>query len=147
MAYLEAMGIPVWVRKEVAAVAIRGVGCGLRLGPGSGQFLLLCSNAAETAGHLAADISRAFSAAPVWAWPSADESGQSAGAAVDEHLFTTLVVFGMGVARQVFGGETPDMVGPARVLVVPGMDEVAADPDARMSLWNTMCSRRLVADP
>ena len=143
-AYLEAMGIPVWVRKEIAAKPGREAAAGLRLGPGSGQFLLLCANAGETSGHLASDITRVFTAEPVWAWPAIDEPGQSVEAAIDERFFTTLVVFGPEAARQVFGKDTPGMIGPARVLVVPAMDELANDPAARCSLWNILCSKRLV---
>jgi len=143
-AYLEAMGIPVWVRKEFAAQAGRDELAGLRLGPGSGQFLLLCANAGETAGHLASDIARVFSAEPVWAWPAIDEPGQTAETAVDEHLFTTLVIFGAEAAGQVFGEDVPGVIGPARVLEAPAMKELANDPAARSRLWDTMCSKRLV---
>lgn len=153
LAYLEALGVPVWARKELVdgqdrAAADHGqFPAGVRLGPGSGQFLLLCSGATETAGRLASDIARAMGGQPVWAWPVDGEPGQPVAEAVGEHLFTTLLVFGSGVGRRVFGAAAPGSVGSARVLVAPGMDELAGDPAARRSLWHMLCSKNLVQGP
>ena len=145
-AYLEALGIPVWVRKGQAAATSRPAAAGLRLGPGTGRFLLLCAGADETAGRLAADIARVLGEEPVWAWPAVEETGAAVESAVDEHLFTNLLVFGAETACQVFGASAPRTVNSARVLVVPGMAELAAEPGARAGLWRTLCDNRLVPD-
>lgn len=145
-AYLEAMDIPVWVRKELAGAVRRNAASALHLGPGSGPLMLLCREAADTAGRLAADITRVLAHPPVWAWPAPDGAGPSVEAAVNEHLFTCLVVFGAETARAAFGRSAPDTVGPARVLVAPGLEELAGDPAERMRFWNALCSARLVKD-
>ena len=161
-AYLEAMGIPVFVPKDAVAeteveavveteveVAVETEAgpaevTGLRLGPGSGRFLLLCAGVEETAGKLAADIARVFPEQPVWAWPAAEGSGRGVDEVVDEHLFTDMIVFGEAPAQVAFGGAAPGMTGSARVLLAPGMVELAADAAARKTLWLALCARGLV---
>jgi DNA polymerase III psi subunit len=146
-AYLEALGIQAWVRKGLVARSGADVPAGLRLGPGAGRLLLLCADAEQTAGRLAADVARALPDEPVWAWPAPEGPGASVAEAVDEHMFTTLLVLGPDTARRVFGKNVPGWVGSARVLVAPGMAALATDPQARRSLWRTICAKRLVCTP
>ena len=149
LAYLKALGIPVWVRRgdsgQADQMSDQWAVSTLKLGPGSSSILLVCSNTNEPAGQLASDIARAFSGEPVWAWPAGGEDVHSVESAVNEQLFTTVVVFGQALAWQVFGKQVPEMIGPARILVVPGMNDLTTCPAERRRLWQTMCSRRLVA--
>ena len=43
-AYLEALDIPVWIRKELAESVPEFIPPVLKLGPGSSQLLLVCSS-------------------------------------------------------------------------------------------------------
>jgi DNA polymerase III psi subunit len=82
---------------------------------------------------------------PVWAWPAGHDGGCSAAQLVDEHLFTDVLVFGAECARAVFGSPLPELVGQARILVVPAMDELSNQPAARRSLWQCLCVSKLTA--
>jgi hypothetical protein len=144
-AYLEAMGIPLWVRKGAVPESGEPLS-GLRLGPGSGRFLLLCSGDGESAGELAADIARALPEQPVWAWPATEQPGRSVQEVIDEHLFTDMLVFGADPARKVFGDAIPEVLGPMRVLMVPGMDELSSEASARRALWRSLCENALVPE-
>ncbi len=108
-AYLEAMEIPVWVRKEYVNrecvdQAPEFVSPTLRLGPGAGDVLLVCGRVDEPATRIAADIARSLKAEPVWAWLDADAAGSDVETVVNEQLFTTIIVlqgpFTMGRLRQ-----------------------------------------------
>ncbi len=138
-AYLEAMEIPVWVRKELAGQVPDFVSPALRLGPGSGHVLLICAAVDEPASRIAADIARSLKSEPVWAWPVPDEGTGNIIATVQEHLFTTVILFGEPLAKQVFNGAAPEALGSARLLVAPCLEEVAVSPAARQTLWKLIC--------
>lgn len=144
LAYLRAMEIPLWVRRgrdcEEMQHASSGTAATLRLGPGSGGVLLICANAKETAGLLAADISRASNGEPVWAWPHEGDGACDAREAIEDSSFTTVVVFGPVLARRLFGEPAPGTIGQARLISVPGFDELARSAAARRGLWKTMVS-------
>ncbi|NIP19329.1 MAG: hypothetical protein GWM87_15100 [Xanthomonadales bacterium] len=142
-AYLDALGIQTWVRKELVEDSDVAAGC-LRLGPGTGRLLLLCASAEETAGKLAADIARALPEQPVWAWPGEGQEDRPAREVVDEHLFTDLLAFGKEPARLVLGKKLPETLGSARVILAPAMDELQREAAARRALWRVLCERRLV---
>jgi len=140
-AYLEALGLPVWVLRDGGAgeAPATAAGARLRICPGSGGTLLVCGSAAETASTLAADIVRAIGGDPAWAWPEREEGvGDSLAEAVSERLLTAIVVFGVTLADEVFGGDAPAAVGSARVVVAPRMAALGAEPGARRTLWRQL---------
>ncbi len=152
-AYLEAMEIPVWVRKENVNrefvnrervdQAPGFVSPALKLGPGTGDVLLVCGRVDEPATRIAADIARSLRAEPVWAWLDADAAGSDVETVVNEQLFTTIIVFGKSLQKQVFNGSAPESLGSARILQAPGMEKLCASSSARQALWKLICSNRL----
>ena len=152
-AYLEAMEIPVWVRKEnVNRESVNRecedqtpgfVSPALKLGPGAGDVLLVCKRVDEPATRIAADIARSLKAEPVWAWPAADAAGSDMETSVNEYLFTTIIVFGKSLQKQVFNGSAPESLGSARILKAPGMEKLCASSSARQALWKLICNNRL----
>lgn len=144
LAYLEAMEIPLWVPREQAAEAPSSLCAEIQLGPGSSGILLICDGQDLPASPLAHDIVRVLPETPVWAWPADPGTGQSVAAAVGECLFTRLLVFGGGLAEQLFGKPLPDRVGPARLMVTDDLGRLASHPAARKDLWKTLCQGGLV---
>lgn len=142
-AYLEAMGIPVWVRRGPAQAAGPRQVAGLQLGPGKGPLLLLCAGVSESSSQLAADIARALCCEPVWGWPVADGEGDGVTAAVGDGLFTHLLVFGSETETALFGGPAPESLGSARVLRAASLPALAADPGERRGLWRVLVENRL----
>ncbi|MEJ2384709.1 MAG: hypothetical protein P8Y54_09965 [Xanthomonadales bacterium] len=137
-AYLEAMGFDIWVAKPPGPGPVR-----LVVGPGAGGDLLICAAPDASSGKLAADIARALGDDPVWAWP--DPEGDLACPTVDEavadRLFTRLLVFGEELARDLFGPESPEVLGSAAVRVAPAMDELAVRGNAKQAFWRLICGR------
>jgi hypothetical protein len=142
-AYLEAMGIPVWVRRGPAQAAGPTQVASLQLGPGTGSVLLLCAGVSESSSQLAADIARALGSEPVWGWPAADGEGRGVAEAVGDGLFTHLLVFGSEAECALFGGPAPETLGPARVLRAASLPALAADPGERRGLWRMLVDNRL----
>jgi DNA polymerase III psi subunit len=147
--YLDAMGIDVWTLRDSAPetlpVAEKVSAPRLKLGPGKGGTLLICAGADESAGKLANDISRLLGSVPVWAWPHSSESGPLLEDAVCERLFTTVAIFGHDLASRFFGTEPPVSLNTSRVVLLPGLSKLENSPDARKSLWLTMCRSGMVA--
>jgi hypothetical protein len=134
-AYLEAMGIGVWVNKPAAPDAARWL-----VGPGSGSTLLLCRSPEESGTRLAADIGRSLGGNPVWAWPDPDSSQEhpSLEDTIEQYLFTQVVLFGTALAGLAFNGKVPGIVGSAKVQVTADLDELAVDGMARRYLWQCL---------
>ena len=134
-AYLEAMGIGVWINKPAVPDADRWV-----VGPGSGNMLLLCRTARESATRLAADIGRSLGGDPVWAWP--DPEGRQEYPVlkdtIEQNLFTQVLLFGQMLASQVFKGGVPEVIGSARLQVTADLGELAVDGMARRKLWQSL---------
>jgi hypothetical protein len=101
---------------------------------------LLCHAADESATQLAADISRFLADGPVWAWPDPEGSQQypSLNNAIDSYLFTRVVVFGQTLAEQLFGGQSPQILGSARIVVAHGLNVLGTSADARRELWRKL---------
>lgn len=144
LAYLEAMEIPVWVSRGAADDAPEVAALSLHLGPGSSGLLLVCASQEIPASALAHDIVRILPETPVWAWPSADVGGAELPRAVEERLFTSILVFGGALAEQVCGHAAPERIGPARLMVTDDFRTLAERPESRRSLWQMLCSRSLV---
>jgi hypothetical protein len=130
-AYLEAMGINVWVGKPATAGPDR-----LVVGPGSGSTLLLCRVAEESATRLAADIGRCLRD-PVWSWPDPEGNPEypSLQETIEQHLFTRVLLFGATLAKRAIKGPLPDILGSASLKVTADLDELAVSGRARRELW------------
>jgi hypothetical protein len=139
-AYLEAMGLDVWALKPPPPKPGQ-----LVIQPGSGDTLLLCQQPEETAGRLAGDIARALAQGGVWAWP--DQGGYSESTSLEQaiacHLFTRVVVFGEGLAREIFKADVPPVIGSASILVVDTMDEITVRGSAKQALWKHLSGSSL----
>lgn len=141
LAYLEVLEIPVWLPRNAAAPATAE----LRLGPGASGILSVSATPEPQAGRVASDIVRALPETPVWACPVRPGDGQPVASAVDQHLFTTLLIFGKELARQLLGHPLPERVQQARVVVAPELEALARDAGARRELWRLLCEHRLTA--
>jgi hypothetical protein len=135
-AYLEAMDINVWLGKPAPVAQDR-----LVIGPGSGSTLLLCHAADESATRLAADISRFLADGPLWAWPDPEGSQQypTLEQAIDNFLFTRVVVFGQTLAEQLFSSQAPVALGSASIVVASGLSVLQGSANARLELWRKLC--------
>jgi hypothetical protein len=130
-AYLEAMGISVWIGKPATPGPDR-----LVVGPGSGSTLLLCRVAEESATRLAADIGRCLED-PVWSWPDPEGNpgNPSLQETIEQHLFTRVLLFGEALANRAIKAPLPDILGSASIKVTAGLDELAVNGRARRDLW------------
>jgi hypothetical protein len=98
---------------------------------------------------LAADISKAMRHPPLWGWPvNGGNDGEQLVTienAVAEKLLTRVLVFGEDLADVVFGRDIPDFIGTARLHVVPGLDRLARDQEAKRTLWKLMLEQGIAA--
>ncbi len=143
--YLEALDIPVWLprdRDPSDSVPPRGI----RLGPGNGGSLFVCTGQQTSSTRLAADIARVLPDAPVWAWPGGDEGCMDVEAAVQERLFTAIVVFGDELAAQLFGASVPGHLGSARLIVAPSLSAMAESGGLRRDCWRLLADRLLAGE-
>jgi len=141
------MGIDVWIARKPGLqtdTVFAGVP-GLKLGPGSGGVLFVCAAGSDSASKLANDISRSLGSDPVWAWPDDENPLVNLEDAVNEHLFTTLAIFGKPLATHFFAGDLPPVLGSSRVVLLPEMSELEHNPVARKSLWTTLCRFGMIA--
>jgi hypothetical protein len=93
----------------------------------------------DLAGSLVSDINRTLGVAPVWAWPDEDEVAVDLGSAIEEYLFTTVAIFGNELALQITEGALPSRMSSANLLVLPTMQEIQNQADARRALWAGFC--------
>jgi len=135
LAYLDAMQIDVWAIKPPPPKFDR-----LLVQPGEGDTLLICDAAEATATRFAGDIARALAGQVVWAWPDPEGSAQSLTVeqAVSQQLFTRAVVFGAGLGRQLFRGDTPLVVASASISVTLSLDELAVQGKAKQVFWKQL---------
>jgi hypothetical protein len=151
--YLRAMGIQAWIPRAAGvpapdtgvpvatAVEIESsaqdpvktaIANAIVLGPGAGDTLLFCGHSAEAATPLAADIVRCLACEPVWSWPADDSvPGIPLEQAINERLFTRVLVFGQGLAAVSSGV----VIGSARVIRVESIPVLAESAAARRNLW------------
>ena len=134
-AYLEAMGIGVWINRFAAPDADHWV-----VGPGSGSTLLLCRTAQESGTRLAADIGRSLRGDPVWAWPDPEgrQEYPSLKNTIEQSQFTQVLLFGPALAIQAFKGSVPEVIACVSVQVTADLDELAVDGMARRKLWQCL---------
>jgi len=143
LAYLDAMGIDVWQpRREPLPAAAADTAPHIALSGGDGDILCIAHSAEESGLKLAADIARAMRSPPVWAWPSAGHAGEAkvmtVQGAVAQELLTRVLVFGEDLAEALFGGEAPEVIAGARVHVVPDLERLGRDREAKRILWGVM---------
>lgn len=141
-AYLEALGMDVWVVRAPQAEGER-----LVFGPGQAATALICGTAADCSGKLAGDIARTLGGAPLWAWPGQESDGDAERLeeAVSARLLTRVIVLGERLAHQLFGAGTPEVIGSARVDVAPSLQELGVDPASRRRLWEVLQGQGCVA--
>jgi len=146
-AYLEAMGISLWESRTAAQLQTPPIADvpGLKLGPGSGGILLICTADTEAASKLSNDISRSLGSVPVWAWPDSNAEAISPDDAVDENLFTSVAIFGEKLAGQFFGGDMPTRLKSASLVLLPDMHDLELRAEARRELWQLLCRSGMVA--
>jgi hypothetical protein len=134
-AYLEAMGIDVWLERQAEPVWDR-----LVLGPGAGSTLLVCNDPEDAASALAADIVRAFGSQPVWCWPDRSEASDKPRLeeVVGQELMTTVMLFGNTLANRLFNGAIPRTLGSAKIVVAEDLQTLAVNGGARQGLWRIL---------
>jgi DNA polymerase III psi subunit len=148
LAYLKALDIAVWLpRTQQPSNEAHCLPCCVRLGPGTGETLVVCDRPDQSSGSLASDIVRSLGGVPVWAWLDDSASGLSLAEAVQDRLFTGLIVFGHGLAERLLGDAIPERLGPARVLVTDDIDTLGRSAGARRELWRQLCLGGLVSTP
>lgn len=163
LAYLEALGIPVFERRdapdpelvdrrntpdpvliersdaaESGAIETADPQVGITLGPGDGSCLFLTGVETDDSAPLAADLARVLPGPPVWARLAESDGGQRLELVIAERLFTHVIVFGEAAGRLLFGPSIPETCGPARVTVVDDFARLATDAGARRSCWLAM---------
>lgn len=155
-AYLKAMGIDVWItrsgssgRAETAVSPLQAVIGDVRaamepeicVGPGTGSTLLLCASAAEAATTIASDIARSLEGEPVWAWLASGDSTpvSSLQQAIEEHLFTRVLVFGLEPVARAAGGKM-GIVGSAQLIWSDSIPSLLESGEARRRLWQQLCA-------
>lgn len=145
-AYLDAMGVDVWSLRKTGEVGEQKMFSvpAIKLGPGDGGVLLICSNDADSASRLANDIGRALGCMPVWAWPQTETDGVQLEAAVDEHLFTTVAIFGEQLASEFFDDQLPSNLNAANLVLLPSMKDIESSASARKLLWTRFCHSGMV---
>jgi len=160
--YLQAMGIDIWLprltivparqnpdaaRAEGAdmpelsetGVAVTALAGRIVVGPGSGSTLLLCGTAEEAATALAADIARSLEGEPVWGWPASipHAAGMTLGDAIEEHLFTRVLVFGREQLADDEEGQT-GFTGSAQLIWTDPIPVLMESGAARRRLWREL---------
>lgn len=136
-AYLEALDITVWLQKPAVDDSMQAGSPRLTMEPGSGSTLLLCRDPGEKAAPVAVDICRYLGDDAVWGWPDPEQvpSNPSVGEAIDQRLFTRVVIFGAKLAERLFGDAVPPILRSAQVIVCADLDELALGGACRKSLW------------
>lgn len=147
LAYLDAMDIDVWQLRATEATPPVEVQTApvIKLGFGSGGVLFLCAAAEDSSSRLATDIGRSLGGVPVWAWPQLDEDSVELADAVDEHLFTTVAIFGQELADDFFAGGLPANLNSANLVLLPSIKDILNRADVRRSLWKTLYSKGMVS--
>ena len=133
-AYLEALGLDVWLPKAAAPGPARLVVSG------DGCTLLVCASPQESASRLAGDIGRALGDDVAWAWPDPGDGTESLdlAEAVEEQLFTGVLLFGQEVENRLFAASAPKVIGSARVLRAPGLQDLEVRGTAKQALWRLL---------
>ena len=138
-AYLQAMGIELWVsRRQPTGIAEPVL---LGIGTGQGSTVVVCATPAEPTTPLGRDLERAIEAlqgqAPVWAWldPLPEQDCATLAELIDRKLVTRVLVLGAGLAERLGAGQPGDVVASAAVVSLPGPAELGSSAAARRRAW------------
>lgn len=160
--YLKALGIDVWIprkarvadsqpalpaRRESGRDAPPGAGpASFVIGPGTSNTLLLCGSAAEAATALAADIARCLDCEPVWGWPAQNLAEQGIGLeqAIEERLFTRLLILGPGLAEDGRNTDSP-AIRSARKIRADSISVLLTSGSAKQELWQQLSAAKWCA--
>jgi DNA polymerase III psi subunit len=134
-AYLDALGLDVWLLRKPPTSGPR-----LVVNPGRSSTLLICASPEASASRCAADIARVLGDEPAWGWPDCEGRADALGLgeAIDRYLFTRVLVFGDGSGAQLFEGPAPPVLGSARIVMAPDLDELAVRGTAKKALWKVL---------
>ena len=137
-AYLEAIGIDVWLARPEPGQA-RAIHCSETAGA-EASLLLVCERPEQADTPLAEDLVRAFGGNGCWAWPSNSEEmpAQTLADIVDERLFTRVVLFGKGMSQEVAGRQSGKVIASAQIETTVSLDELSASATARQALWRQL---------
>jgi hypothetical protein len=110
---------------------------------GEGEPLLVCASPGAATSLFAGDVARALGERVVWAWqdPEGRPESTSLEDAVGQYLFTRVVLFGPGLARQLFKGDAPMVLGSARILVAACLEDPAVPGTAKLEFWKQISGR------
>ena len=136
---LAAMGIRQWVPRPGGPLADE-VPMGIAVDPSAGDAPVLMLTGLPDPGDavLFEDFRRAVGPSVCRGWPEANEPVLAE--RVSGGLLTHIIVFGQGVAAEVFGADAPERVGSARLIVLPSLKRLAAESDARREAWAALVS-------
>jgi hypothetical protein len=148
--YLNAMGIDVWQpRGEQSSDPGANDLQRIVMGEGGGDILCIVETPAQAQLKLAEDIGGAMRCSPIWAWPADGSEGtgelRTVMDAVAEKLLTRVLVFGDRLAAEVLGARVPSVLSAARVHMVPGLERLATDKNAKRTLWRLMLDHGIAA--
>jgi len=146
---LNSLGIDVWVPRGAESPESEPVRLSFLLDsrqPGS-DILCVVDAREQARSTLAANIGRAMRIAPCWSWLAreAGDDGLSPEEAVTELMITRLLIFGDDLTTEIFEAGPPECLGAARVHVVPSMDALSADQEAKRILWTLMREQGIAA--
>ena len=137
--YLHAMGIEPLIRRGISTGATAaGTATHYQIGPGAGGTLLLCDGREQAASALASDIARCLVEVPIWGWcvdPGPGDARTPAftlESAIEERLFTRVLLFSDIAPAQA------DVIGSARIIRAPSLQQLANNPQAKRALWSQL---------
>ena len=143
-AYLEALGLDVWVQCPDAPS-----GSLLGANQGRGSTLMVFPRASDMESELVRDLLRAAGGDPACAWlePDPGGDGETLEELVTSRLITRILLFGGQSARRLFAGAAPEVVGSSRLSVAPDLGTLAGNGTAKKALWGALQDAARHANP
>lgn len=143
-AYLEALGLDVWVKCPDA-----GSGSLLGANQGRGSTLMVFPRSSDVESELVRDLLRAVGGDPACAWldPDPGGDGETLEALVAGRLITRILLFGGQPAKRLFAGAVPEVFGSSRLSVAPDLGTLAKNGPAKKALWGALHDAARDADP
>jgi DNA polymerase III psi subunit len=134
-AYLEALGLDVWVQRPDAQS-----GSLLGTNQGRGSTLMVFPRASDMESELVRDLLRAAGGEPACAWlePDPGAAGETLEELVAGRLITRILLFGGQPAKRLFAGAVPEVCGSSRLSVMPDLGTLARNGPAKKALWGAL---------